>query len=379
MKILLIAYTFDNSFAAGVVTARIANALADLGEELCIISSEKVGHKFDKGMHVICSSFPNRPAILFMQLGKWFKKNMTYYFWERRAYSAAKRIIKKWNPDVIYARATPVASCKVASKLTRISHLPVIMHFTDPWPSPIEWMPDLTQRKIYVDLMDSILPSASLVSFGNQRMLDFQLKSISYDFSKKAFVSPDPSPSTEFSYFPKFEHDTVTLVYLGKIHGNRNPQPLFKAVTALYDEGVKIELIIYDEGQSSSNIPFIKYVGRTNDVRSAVLSGDILIDLDGDDSEPVFISSKFKDYINYGRPILSITPQNSPVRELVEGMKTIFCINNDSETIKILIKDIKEISFTRCDYDERNRLRLMFQPNVIARDLLNRVKELTSK
>lgn len=374
MKILFISYAYNNNFPAGTASSRIADALAECGSDLCVISSYHVGGRFLKGKHIMCSSFPDRPSRLFVTLGRLFKREMNYYFWEKRAYTKAKKMIKEWHPDVIYARATPVAVCSVAARLAKQFHVPTIMHFTDPWPSPIEWMPQKVDRQIYSKWMDKILPYATLVSLGNQRMLEYQQKNVRYCFMKKAFVSPDPSPNIEFTYCPRENNSTIRLIFLGKIHGSRNPQPLFEAVKQLKREEFDIELIICEKNNGyEDNEKCIKYVGRTDNVKDVLLSSDILIDIDGDDAEPVFVSSKFKDYINYGRPILSITPNNSPIRELVNGMRTIKCVLNNTNHIVSAIKELQEMNFVESDYEERKNLIASFSPKYIAEDLLRRI------
>ena len=293
---------------------------------------------------------------------------------------AAKRLIRLFDPDIVYARSTPVQVCEVAAKIKRKYGLKVVMHFTDPVPAPLEWDKDLRYRKRLSRTMDRILPCADRISFGNQAMMEYQQKNLSYQFLDKAFVSPDPGSRESLYYRPEAAGTSdIRLTYLGAIYGSRNPEELFKAIGRLNSEGRNVRLDIYDVNTANLDVPpFVQFVGRVKDIDRVLLESRVLINLDGDDKEPVFISSKLKEYLCCGRPILSITPEGSPSRLLTDSLKTVISVRNGSDEIYDALKRFLQSQFTESDYAERDGLIKQFTPKTVGGNLYQELKGVLS-
>ena len=170
------------------------------------------------------------------------------------------------------------------------------------------------------------------------------------------------------------------MTYLGNIYGNRKPQNLYKAIDSLNSEGYKITMQIFAEPahDESTHYDFIKYRGYTRDIDSALEHSDILVDIDGDDLRPVFISSKLKDYLLINRPILSITPAESPSAKILNGIGSVAITRNQEEAIKRAIRSIIDGGYKSWSYDDRGDLIEMFNPSTVADNLMLTLKKLTS-
>lgn len=371
MKILFIVDRFSGQIPTGVISYRIADELVALGNEVIVLSAYSPGIVWNNGAYYqnkkIRHYFPPKCRMMVSNL---FQINLNSYKWRTSMCALAAKIIESNKPDVIYARSTPVSICEIAAQLSCRTKLPVLMHFTDPIPAPIEWDSNMLYRRRMIKTMNRILPKATRISFGNSAMLEYEQSIVKCHFKDKAFVSPDPVPSSGFYYTPKHIGDEICFVYLGALYGNRNPQPLFEALTSLNESGVSLKLVIYDDNRVGTVLPpFASFVGRTNNVKRALLSSDILIDLDGDDMTPVFISSKIKEYLCCGRPILSITPFNSPSHKMTTNLNTVFHSNNNAGDILKTIRKIMNCHFAESDYRERDSLIYQFSPQSISKQI----------
>lgn len=377
MKILLITERFGDKIPTGVISKRIADELYLLGHEIAIVSSERIGNKWTNGPHVICSIRTIIPAKILLFLSNLLGLNLSSYKWRKSLYKESLKLINSFKPDVIYARSTPISVCEVAAKLRSKTGVKVMMHFTDPVPAPLEWEPNIRYRRRMIATMERILPQATSVSFGNQAMLDYQQSLQKYQFADKAFISSDPGPASSFYYKCKESRQSINLVYLGSLYGSRNPKPLLDVLEMFNMKSMKCELRIYDTNRSNTQLPnSAKFVGRTDDVKSALLDADILINLDGNDKTPVFISSKLKEYLYCGRPIISISPTNSPSRLLTDKLKTVKSVENNVEEIFSAIEYFSKKKFIESDYSERGEVIRLFTPANVASKINQELKKL---
>lgn len=370
MKILLIVEQFGGKIPTGIISYRIAKELLALGNEVIVLTAYNQGEDWSEQ-----DIYRNKkikhlfPATFYLIVSNLLQINLNSLKWRKSLFKLAKGIVENRKPDVIYARSTPISVCEVAAKLSAETGIPSLLHFTDPVPAPPEWDKNALYRRRMVKTMNRILPKAVKVSFGNAAMLDYEQSIVKYPFSKKSFVSADPVSSSELYIYneepsPKSE---LQFVYFGSLYGNRNPQPLFDALNMLHEDGFCFRLDIYDVNRVGTQLPdYAHFVGRTDDIKGVLLSSDILIDLDGDDKNPVFISSKIKEYLCYSRPILSITPDNSPSHEMTRTFKTVFHSRNKAENIEIAIRAILSNSFKESDYEERIPLIKVHTPMAVA-------------
>ena len=138
-------------------------------------------------------------------------------------------------------------------------------------------------------------------------------------------------------------------------------------ISNINNKGQRCELVVYDINRTRIKAPdYVRFVGRTDDVRKALLNSDLLLNLDGDDQVPVFISSKLKEYLCCCRPILSITPEGSPSRELTEGLSTVFSVANTCVSIEKQLLEIISQTLPAEMFKERMPVIQSFTPQRVA-------------
>lgn len=367
MNILFISYSFGDDSPVGVGALRIANAMVEAGCFVYVITSTTYLSNNPQLVIEVVSNIPRLPSRYSFVIGNALQREVNYISWEIKAKRCVGRIMQDKTIHGIYTRSTPICVCPVGIYGKNTFRVPLIMHFTDPLPAPEGWANNHLYRKRMIKQMKEYVCCADFISLGNEKMLQYQEEVLSINFSKKSFVSPDPS-SQLFTFLQEKESkDRIVLLYLGNIYGNRNPDELFSAIKRFDNPNLRV--IIY--GKSFSPAPsFVEFRKRTNDVLSAMKESDYLLDLDGDDERPVFISSKLKDYLSVNRPILSISPINSPTRELLNNIKTAVVSSNDCDSIYNALNVLMHKNFPNNVYQERNDLLNQFKANTIVKDIL---------
>lgn len=382
MKILVITYNYAES-ASGIISRRMSEALASKGNDVKVICSN-TPHATSDGVEVhTVSSIFTKNRLASRICGR-LKRTGALYFhdfsWVRAVVRFAKQICNEWTPDFVYCRTSPEEACYVGTALKKRFGVKVVQHFADPIPAPFEYEPQSRRRRQLAKRMYKVVESADVVSYGNQAMHDYALEQIGYDFTSKSYISPDAGACGQMRKCDFTESDEVVMTFLGNIYGNRKPQNLYKAIDSLNRSGYKITMQIFAEKphNESTHYDFIKYIGYTRDVNGALEHSDILVDIDGDDQRPVFISSKLKDYLLINRPILSITPEMSPSEQILKGIDSVATSRNQIEAITSAIRSILDNDYKSWSYDDRSRLIEMFNPSTIADNLLLTLKNLTS-
>lgn len=382
IKILLISYHYGIT-ASGVISKRVAEHLEKRGHRVTVITESRVNDigGEEKGVQIITVRDPWNKGDLLSKIIQRIKRTNNLFFynyiWVRRATSASRRVVKEFNPDIIYCRTSPEDACYVGHNINHFFSLPMMVHFSDPIPPPLEYLPRSIKRNWLIKKIRAIIEQANIISYGNEYMLRYDEKALGIKIGQKAFISPDVASGDTITYFPQIIHKKLILTYLGTIYGGRNPKPLFEAIKKAIKEGSEIELRIYSNIPSAiiQDYPFIICCGYSNDVLKVLKESDILIDLDGDDKEPVFISSKLKDYLLINRPILSITPPDSPSRELLSNKETIYVVENNSMEIE---KGIALLQ-TKIDdelYEERLPIISYFNPVKVSATIEDKMKSI---
>jgi len=89
----------------------------------------------------------------------------------------------------------------------------------------------------------------------------------------------------------------------------------------------------------------------------------------------VFISSKLINYLMYDKPILSISPENSPARDLLKmcTRSVFFCTHSKNSIFQKLI-EINDFTHGFDIYNEREQLRSEMQSKNIINKLIDSLK-----
>ena len=162
--------------------------------------------------------------------------------WWPFAVVAGLRAVWQQRPDVLYTSGPPHSSHLIAIVLKKLTGLPWVADFRDPW-SRRPWLAAADRQgrryRIQVRLEALVINQADCVVLNTETMgADFRkaypeaaakFRVISNGYDPEAFgMLPDVAPPTE----------VFTLTHAGALYRRRDPRPLLRAVATLRDRHV---------------------------------------------------------------------------------------------------------------------------------------------
>ena len=197
-----------------------------------------------------------------------------------------------------------------------------IAQFSDPWQgNPLE-VNRLT--KLWNQWHETrTVNAADFIVHSSAYSLDLMLKNHPVSVRRKCAVIPHVFNKNFYPKRSKVKNKKITLRYVGVLYGRRSPEPLFKALISLYErrKDLKGSLIIELIGQVPTemlntqaalslpkgtiiNVPNVTYIESLEKMYDA----DILLLIEADVRQNLFLPSKLSDYMGANTPIVGIVP-----------------------------------------------------------------------
>lgn len=234
--------------------------------------------------------------------------------WYPYALATGKRILRSARPQVIFSTAPPYTALKVGWALKRISGLPLVADFRDPWPTGFKPPPGF-RRSATVRFRDRILSASDAViavNRGTAAQLPCKAEIIANGYDPEEFAVP----AVRFSGF--------NVVHVGNIWENEQELlAVAEAVCALRKVTGK-ELTLRFVGSLSRRLA-AHLAGMTgfsllgllpHQETLAIMKGaDILLYL-GKPGQAAGI--KLYEYLGAGRPILAVAARASEAEQLIQ-------------------------------------------------------------
>ncbi|WNO08123.1 hypothetical protein [Teredinibacter sp. KSP-S5-2] len=309
---------FFDSRPEGICTGRLIRALLDDGHKITLFTSSKSSLDYTHPKLTV-RSYPSGFREFRSVTALWARLNghipNNYYQWGRKVADTVLRGAEV--PDVFYGRAWPHASWVPAYELAEKYSRPLMLHLSDPFPPPNEPQPD----QEFLKGVQKMVRRADVVTFTNQQTIPYQKKNISFDQTPTAVlphVTRAPEVLSDVREEKQFYH-------IGAVSKFRPADPLLQGF-ALFLEQYPDATLNFVGASAKYLEPLIhhyKLEGRaiilpyTDNVLASMEKSSLLICLDANIDEPVFTPTKIIEYLTVNRPVLAITPPNSPVDMLV--------------------------------------------------------------
>lgn len=197
-----------------------------------------------------------------------------------------------------------------------------VAQFSDPWAgNPLE---KRIVKRIWSEWQEPRTVSAAdyiVHSSGYSREL--MTRRHSAQMHAKSCVTPHPFDDALFPQRPKARNELITLRYIGVLFGRRSPEPLFQALILLLEKrpalrdklhielvgGVPSEMLETSAARSLpkglvAHVPNVSYMESLEKMYDA----DILILIEADVRQNLFVPSKLSDYMGARTPIVGIAP-----------------------------------------------------------------------
>ena len=375
-KYLVIVLDLDNN-AAGIVFWRLLKAMSEYVDCELVSPSEVPNHV--SGI-VVNKYYKYRglPCRIEQQLYKWQGFYIADKIWAITTYHKLKNIIQKQFYDGIlsFVYGGNYAALELGSKLSSLLNIPWIIYSVDAIPIPVEWTADLKLRnRLYHYLNEKILKADAFFS-SNPSMMRYEKNTFC---AFKGFWGVVLTTCKEEILHNKQSklHSIITFLYAGYLYGPRKAESLIKGFEKFYNSNPKSKMVFVGDPNKSHFIGFEHLIEKgvieihpfTKEIESFYQSADVLIDINADIENDVFLSSKVINYLSYDKPIIAISQDGSPVREIMSGYRTIIhSHHNVDEIYEALIQGSCCIGE---NMDERAELFKMFDPNNVAKQFVN--------
>jgi glycosyltransferase involved in cell wall biosynthesis len=259
------------------------------------------------------------------------------WFWS--AVKEGRKILDTYPIRAIYSSSPPYTPSLIARRLHRISGLPWIAGFRDPWTgfhnTPNRWfLPRKVDKKLEHDVFDE----AALVEVAWKGIAEDALGKYSDLDAKKFIHIPNGFDSADFPE-PDIQKRAVrpmnnrcTITYSGSLYGPRNPLSFLKAIESLIDRGaidpqkMKLRFVgrfgaeIHDmlaRPKIASMVEKIEYVPHARAVELLLDSDALLLIVDEVPSVEQIVPGKVYEYLGAMRPLIAIAPPNGAIGELL--------------------------------------------------------------
>jgi len=253
--------------------------------------------------------------------------------WAMHACDMAQRLHREKPYDFIISRSLPDAAHLAAMPLAKKTGIPWIVNWNDPSgdknPPPYGFGPQTHLGHRNERLLKNISQNASWFTFPSDRLSRYICEYLELPETNATTV-PHAAIRLESSVSKVKTSDTFTICHAGHISSHRNPRPFLNSVAEFIRvEGIQEKFKLVLVGLDNAGIETlacelgiannISVLGNKSYLETAgiLAQSDVLVVLEAPSNEGIYLPAKFVDYVQTGRPILAITPQQSTVKDIL--------------------------------------------------------------
>lgn len=319
MRLLISSYHFD-AMPEGICTGRLVRALLNAGCRITLVTSDEADCAFaHPQLEYVRVPSPRVPHLVFALLSRLYRAPGSFVLWCRRVAAKAAGLERH---DLIYGRSAPISSAEAARLIAGRLRRPYWIHYSDPFPAP--WVAAGTHlfRRLR-HYSRRLLRPAQAITFTTPEALAFQEKCLGFPLAEKSFVLPHVAP--EPAWLPARSEPPSTFAYLGSFYGKRNARALLEGF-ARHRQSRPGSRFVFVGADPATVLPDAERLGivaavevrpRVKDVKPAMADADVLVALDADFGEPVFMTTKIVEYLMVNRTVLMVSPESSSSARLV--------------------------------------------------------------
>lgn len=340
--VLMLAYYFPPQQTSGAVRpARFAKYLCDYGFHPIIVAGAP---KETARLHDGPPDLPETPAqttasrvgsVVLRITERLLREHSQRLHWAPNAASAAARVLRREPCDAIWSTSPPIATHLAAMYLAARFKLPWIADFRDPFadatrkPAP---------RALYGRKLErTIIRRAAAVIANNDAAADGWRQHFPEYSHKVHAIWNGFDPEEKFETPAARNSHSRVLAHVGDIYGARHPGAVLAGIDRLIERGVlhpgeiRVRLVGPVEASSplwaapsftrlldQGRLDYTAHVVPRPESLRQICEADclLLLDIVGADRS-VQVPAKLFDYIRAGRPILAVTPEDSPTRRVL--------------------------------------------------------------
>lgn len=248
-----------------------------------------------------------------------------------------------------------------------------VIYSVDAIPAPAMWGGGRIYNKAVSRFISKLINQSDAFFSSNPQMLEYQLQSIP-DF--KGFNGYIYTPIRSGNFVkPTEKINHPVILYTGGIYGPRKKESVINGFRLFLGRYPKAKLIFVGVGDKSQfdlckdmvKTGQVELHGYTNDLSFFYQKATILLDINAYFADDVFLSSKIINYLPLSKPIISITGDNSPSRNIFNrDFSIIHCHHDDKEICDAFMQAVK---VKNLDFKGREQYKTLFSPSNVIKPL----------
>jgi len=319
--------------------------------------------------------------------------------WIVPAALAGQKLVREHQLDVIFATGSPWSGLITGWIISKSTGIPLIVDFRDPWiNNPFNASKGQFLDSCSYKLERAVVKHASSVSLNTTRLQKTFFKRYPEVEQKRFFVMPNGYDLFDFNQPPApvtFGKNRIflDLYHAGTLYGVRDPAPLLDAVrqinraVSLEDKQDKLLRVIqigalhlaYDIQERYKDLLetgalILKPAKSYKECLLDLASADAVVNIQPFTENQ--IPSKLYDYLALNKPMISITPDNGALSELVRQKQLGLCADpsRPDEVVSVLCEFRREHGTSFTGYANRRE----FDVAAIAAKLAEKIRTLSS-
>lgn len=272
------------------------------------------------------------------------------------------KLIKEFNPDVIYTTAANLAVMKIVNKLSKKYKIHIIPHFMDNWQEALEWSnnPFLKKYKRKIDINVAKMYKHSKYAFGiSSRMAKVYEErwGIPHSYLMNAV------DLEKFHCEGKLISNKVSMLYAGGLHLNRWKSlleicKLFPIIEQKTGKKYFLDVFCPEKDQIYSSFFDERYVlfhkpVPHDDIKKLFEKSDILLHIEtemllNDKYAKYSLTTKLPEYLSSGRRFFYYGPEQLFLTQyLIDSELCLVCYSHDELLNKLIYASGNDIEMNR--------------------------------
>lgn len=363
--------------APGIVYATILNELVKYGE-VELICPEIATESISSQIKIIpcVNGYKDRRIIKYSL--KVFGNSVLDWLWARQEL----RNLKSHSFDdvdviITFTSMWHFKSLLLGEKLKDFSNNKWIIYSVDAIPAPLGWSRDYVIYQRYRRFISKRINKCDALFSSNKQMLHYQI-SMASEFKGFGGVLFTPIRDNKPHLQNSTKKNNPVYLYTGGIYGPRKKEQLIDGFRLLLNEIPTAKLVfvgtsdsIFRDAQDLINKGALIVHPYANDLSSFYNEATTLIDINAYFDNDVFLSSKIVNYLPLGKPIVSITGNNSPSRNIFSEDPSILHSKNDANEI---LESLRESTSIEVNMELRKQYIDMFSASSIVNKFVEDIK-----
>ena len=307
----------------------------------------------------------NNPSFK-KRMANWIRLNLfipdAKIGWKKFAVKEGMKIIKNEKPDLIFSSSPPPTVHLIASELANRSNLKWIADFRDPWTDIhyYEEQPRLVITKLKDRRLEqNVLNRADKVTCISK--LDIELDFAKKTDTEKCINIPNGYDDDDFTEMNVFNSPTrkFTILHLGAVNKERNPEKFFEAVSSLRRKKIinennfqiifigNIEPVVMttvEKNEIWDLVSYVDYLPHKEALQQTDRANILLLLVTQSKKNRRILPGKTFEYMRTGKFIFALGPEDGEVARIVTETNAgvVVDYSNEEKIEKILLQKFND-------------------------------------